>query len=76
MPEWAQAVVAGGAFLGFWAWVRANITRCLARLAAVEAEVDVIKQRCQDRREDISKIFDRIGTVAEDVAQIKGMVSK
>lgn len=75
MPEWAQAVVAGGSLLGFWAWARACITKCQARLAAVGAEVEMIKTRCHDHREDIGKVFDRIGEVAESVARIEGILS-
>ena len=72
MPEWAQFVISGGAVIGFWAWARSQIVAMSARLLRMEAEVNIIKNRCANHREDFGKVFDKLSELSNGVARIEG----
>ena len=46
--------------VAFWGWVRKDIIDLRSRLAVIEAEVVVIKERCVERREDFKEVFSRL----------------
>ena len=59
----------------FWGWLAVTVVKTQASVAALQARMDAKDLECGERMDSISGLFEKVNTIAEDTAFIKGKMS-